>query len=154
MSRSTAARRCRSSPVLSRAAASPVEVKASVLIKHTICESQVDPLTAQAHAEMAQQQLFSTGLIAQAAAVDAFFKDMLETYSTVQQLYHKALRPLLERHSAYVDSPASEFQPLSFDAAFALVLVVVRTFNRLQPGNVKHHCGDLQQLQDPHSLHF
>lgn len=77
-------------------------------IEHTICETQVNPFTAQADAEQAQQQLLSTGLLAEDAAGNQFLREMLQTYGAVQQLYHKALRPLLERHAAYVDSPAGE----------------------------------------------
>jgi hypothetical protein len=66
-------------------------------------------LDAQAAAEAAQQQLLATGPLAEAAAAgNELVSNILSTYSTVQQLYHKAVLPFLERHPQYIDSPAGE----------------------------------------------
>jgi hypothetical protein len=66
-------------------------------------------LDAQAAAEAAQQELLVTGPLAEAAAAgNELVSNILSTYSTVQQLYHKAVLPFLERHPQYIDSPAGE----------------------------------------------
>lgn len=65
--------------------------------------------TAQAAAEAAQQQLFAAdGHLGPAAQSNETLRSILETYSTVQRLYHKAMAAVVERHEQWADSPAGE----------------------------------------------
>lgn len=68
------------------------------------CLQQI--LSAQEQAEAAQKALMSAGELGEAAAGNELLRSMLETWSTVQRLYHKALKPFLEQHAEYAGSPA------------------------------------------------
>jgi hypothetical protein len=61
---------------------------------------------AQAEAEAAQQKLLTEGHLAKVAADNELLSSILRTYSTVQRLYHKALRPFLQEHTQYAASTA------------------------------------------------
>lgn len=63
---------------------------------------------AQAAAEAAQQELMSSGRLAEVAAENELLHSILHTYSTVQRLYHKALRPFLDMHPQLASSPPGE----------------------------------------------
>jgi len=65
-------------------------------------------VSAQAAAEAAHQDLMSSGRLAETAATNELLSSILTTYSTVQRLYHKAVKPLLDLHPQYVSSPAGE----------------------------------------------
>lgn len=58
---------------------------------------------AQAEAEAAHRELLS-GLLA-AGADNETLKDIHETYSTLQQLYHKAFRAIIQQHQQWAGSP-------------------------------------------------
>lgn len=61
---------------------------------------------AQAEAEAAHQELLS-GLLA-AGADNETLKDIHEAYSTLQRLYHKAIRAIIQQHQQWAGSPAGE----------------------------------------------
>jgi hypothetical protein len=71
-----------------------------------------DPISqitaAQTAAEAAQQELMTSGRLAEVAAENELLLSILSTYSTVQRLYHKALRPFLDLHPQHASSPAGE----------------------------------------------
>lgn len=66
---------------------------------------------AQAAAEAAHRELMSSGRLAEAAADNELLMNILETYSTVQRLYHQALQPFLEAHATYAGSAAGKVSP-------------------------------------------
>jgi hypothetical protein len=61
---------------------------------------------AQDAAEAAQQQLRSSDSFATAAAVSPTLRSILDIYRDVQQLYHKAIRTVMQRHPDLATSPA------------------------------------------------
>ena len=64
---------------------------------------------AQAAAEAAQQEMLTTGPIAEEIARgNELLDSMCRTYATLQRLYHKAMRPFLLQHPEFVDSLAGE----------------------------------------------
>jgi hypothetical protein len=66
-------------------------------------------LDAQAAAEAQQRELSTTGPLAEAAAEgNELITSILSTYTTVQQLYHKAVLRFLLQHPKYIGSPAGE----------------------------------------------
>lgn len=71
---------------------------------------EADPISqifaAQAAAEAAQQELMTSGRLAEVAAENELLSNILNTYTTLQRLYHKALRPFLDLHPQYAGSPA------------------------------------------------
>lgn len=71
-----------------------------------------DVLKAQAAAEAAQQALLSEPSVAAAiASGNELISSILTTFHTVQQLYHKAVKPFLQRHPQYIDCPAGAHLP-------------------------------------------
>jgi hypothetical protein len=72
-------------------------------------ESVATVLQAMQQAEAAQQQLMTTGPLAEAAAGgNALMADILSTHSMLQQLYHQSVRRYLETYQQLAVSPAGE----------------------------------------------
>jgi hypothetical protein len=85
----------------------PVPVDLVVLQLQSSQRSVQDVLKAQAAAENAQQELLAEPSVAAAiASGNELISSILSTFQTVQQLYHKAVVPLLQRHPQYIDCPA------------------------------------------------
>jgi hypothetical protein len=64
-------------------------------------------LQAMESAEAAQQQLMQSGALAEAASQgNLLLKGMLESYSTAQQLFHKAMRGFLQEFGQLAATPA------------------------------------------------
>jgi hypothetical protein len=82
---------------------------------------------AMQEAEAAQQALLSSGPLAEAAQNNQLLRSMLETYSSVQRLYHKAMLQQLQRHEQLAGSPAG--------LAYALFCEVLGQQIAKQPGD-------------------
>lgn len=114
-SRASAAARPQQRPLRSCAAQRRLQTVAASAQKgpYPLPKAQTDTvaqiLAGQAQAEAAQQELMSNGQLAEAAADNPLLMNILQTYSTVQQLYHKALKPYLEQHWQYAGSAAGDY---------------------------------------------
>lgn len=83
---------------------------------------------AAAAAQAAQQMLFSKGPLAQELQRDnKLLRRQLETYSTVQRLFHKAMLPLAQRHCTLGTSGAG--------FAYSLLCEVIGNQPTKQPGD-------------------
>lgn len=84
-------------------------------------------------AEAAQQQLMSEGKLADAARQgNTAIASLLETHSKLQQLYHKALRALLQQYGQLAVTPAGGWAKTVLFSAMWVVCV------RRQAGKCSH----------------
>lgn len=78
-------------------------------------------------AEAAQQQLMTSGTLAEAVRQNSMLRSIMQTHSTLQRLFHKAVLPVVQQYGQLAGSPAG--------LAYAMLLDLLGRQPTKQPGD-------------------
>jgi hypothetical protein len=114
------------------AASSPGDERSSQpLLRFQLSADPTQPVAAVAEAmgaaEAAQQALLDSGPLAEEAQQNQLLQSILQTYSTLQRLYHKAMLQQLQQHEQLARTPAG--------LAYSLLCQVLGQQPQKQPGD-------------------